>query len=108
MYEIIKKSIADVKELEITPEDITVLFIPDMMEQGLGDEIIVEVGKILDRPRRSIEVLCQIAEGIGKSLVLFTREWKSKEPDLIEVFVEVFGNPEKTAFWISPPKKHKK
>ena len=104
IYETVKKTIVDVKELKITPGQVTVLFIPDLMELGLGDEIIVEIGKLYDKPERTQKVLNQLAEKVGLSLVGFTSStstWLWKKPDLIEVFVETFGVPGKKAYWSS-------
>lgn len=99
MYEMITKTIAGIKELKITTDDITVLFVPDMMEKGLGDEIIVEVSKVLDKPDRTLTVIYKIAESLARAIWVFVCSWEYKLPHRVEVFVEVFGNPQKTALW---------
>lgn len=73
--------------------DMTVLFPPDAMKYGLGQEIIIEVTGLFEGPKRTDEVRYQLAKNIGKAVRLFF-------PDaLIECFVYPF-NP-KQGFWSS-------
>ena len=94
MYEIIKENLLDIKELELKENQITVLFIPDMMEKGLGDEVIIEIGKLFPNPKRTRAVLQRVAEKVGESLNDYFSKPKWTDcwprPDLIECFVETF------------------
>ncbi len=102
MYEAIKKKIVGTEELETTPEEITVLFLPDMMKLGLGDEIIVEIVKRFDKPKITSEVLNNLAEKVGKALIAITSPshgWQWKVPKFMEVSAEIFSNPKKKGLW---------
>lgn len=102
MYETIKEKVAGTEELETTPGEITVLFIPDMMKLGLGNEIIVEIAKRLDKPNITPQVLNNLAEKVGKALITVTSPsngWKWKVPKFIEVSVSIFNNPRIKGLW---------
>lgn len=109
LYENIQEAVVfGIKELELMPKDVTVLFPPDKMAYGLGDEIIVFVDGLFEKPERTDEVRSRLAEKIGKEIKFFferhTSEYEVEKPPIkmpksIEVFIRPF-NP-KTGFWLS-------
>lgn len=74
-------------------EDMTCLFVPDMMKYGLGSEIIVEISGLFKRPERTLQVIDRLASAVGKAV-------SEKFPDAkVECFVYTF-NPAH-GFWSS-------
>lgn len=90
----IVQAVVSVKELGLNGErDMTCLFPKDMMEYGLGEEIIVEVTGLFERPERTEEVRSRLAECLGKVL-------KQHFPKaMVECFVFPFDP--KQGFWTS-------
>jgi hypothetical protein len=71
----------------------TCLFPPDLMKYGLGEEIIIEVTGLFDKPERTDEVRQRLAKSLGENVhVLYPRA-------KVECTVEVI-NPAK-GFWTS-------
>ncbi len=91
-YEIVC-GVVSVRELGLRDEnDMTCLFPPDLMKYGLGQEIIVEVTGLYDKPERTLEVRNKLAGRIGTAV-------KACYPDAkVEVFIYPF-NPEVGGFW---------
>jgi hypothetical protein len=56
-----KNRVADVEELKIKPEQVTIFCPQDLMNQGLGEEIIVFVESLFERPERTDEVKKKLA-----------------------------------------------
>lgn len=102
IYGITTKKISEVEKLRAKPKEreILVLFVPDKMEYGLGNEILVEIKQIPDRPEITSEVLDEVTKRVGRTLKDIAREWKSKEPERIIVLAKVFGNSRKTSVWL--------
>jgi hypothetical protein len=87
------KAVETVSELELKEKDITVLFPKDYMRQGLGEEIIIDVSGLFEKPERTPEVCQKLAEKIGQTVAeMFP---KSK----VECFIRTF-NPS-NGFWTS-------
>jgi len=73
---------------------VTCLFPPDLMQYGLGTEIIVEVTGLFEKPERTPEVRSRLAKNIGARV-------EALYPDAtVEVFIYPF-NPEINGFWKS-------
>ncbi|NCD01010.1 hypothetical protein EOL94_02875 [bacterium] len=73
--------------------EMTCLFVPDLMSYGLGEEVIVEIGGLYDKPERTEKVRQNLAESVGRSV-------KDLYPKArVECFVLTF-NP-KQGFWVS-------
>jgi len=95
LYETILTAIVSVKELNLRESDITVFFPTDMMKKGLGDEIIIFVDGLFEKPERTKKVKDRLAQ----TIVAFTRFFFSrtgkkaniKEPKLVECFVRSFN-----------------
>lgn len=86
LHQNIVRAVVGVEELDVRSEkDITCLFPTDMMEYGLGTEIIVEVTGLYEKPDRTDEVRQRLAERIGQAV-------QEQFPDtkLIECFVYPF------------------
>lgn len=90
-------AVTGIKELGLKDEkDMTILFPTDRMRWGLGEDIIVEIGKLFDKPERTAEVRNRLARNIGEVV-------KTHCPSAyVECFIETF-NPDdpKNAFWAS-------
>ena len=73
-------------------QDMTCLFPPDLMKYGLGEEIIVEVSGLFEKPERTPEVRNRLAQSIGERV-------KTLYPKaMVEVFVVPF-NQNINGFW---------
>lgn len=90
----IVEAVTSISELGLKDEtDMTNLFVPDLMEYGLGKEIIVEISGLFEKPERTPEVLQRLAENVGSAV-------KRLYPDAkVECFVSTF-NPTQ-GFWTS-------
>ena len=99
LTEIFTRAIYGVKELKITEDNISVYFIKDKREKRLGEKINIEVSKIIDNSEITTEVLCEIADKLARELndIILSCKWEI--PDTVGIFIEVFGNPKKVAFW---------
>lgn len=95
LHQRIVAGVIAVPELGLRSEkDMTCLFLPDLMRYGLGEEIIVEVAGLFEKPERTPEVRNRLAQSIG--------EWvKALYPEaMVEVFVHPF-NQNISGFWKS-------
>ena len=93
----IVEAVTSISELGLKDEkDMTNLFVPDLMEYGLGTEIIVEISGLFEKPERTFEVLQRLAENVGKAVKGLYPKAK------VECFVSTF-NP-KQGFWTSDKK----
>jgi phenylpyruvate tautomerase PptA (4-oxalocrotonate tautomerase family) len=97
LYSKIVKAVTSVSELDLKDgKDMTILFVPDLMEYGLGAEIIVEISGLFERPERTPEVLQRLAENVGSAV----KELYPKAK--VECFIYTF-NP-RQGFWTSDQK----
>ncbi len=56
-----------VSELGLHSErDITCLFPPDLMQYGLGEEIIIEISGLFEKPERTRDVRQRLARNVGR------------------------------------------
>ena len=68
LHKTIVAAVVDVSELGLKDEnDMTVLFPPDMMTYGLGQEVIIEISGLYEKPERTDEVLNRLAANVGAS-----------------------------------------
>jgi hypothetical protein len=95
IFKSIVSAVEGVPELGLKGErSMTVLFPKDMMEYGLGTEIIIEVTGLVDKPERTREVRNRLAEQLGQVI-------KSNFPKaMVECYVYPF-NPS-LGFWTIP------
>lgn len=94
LHKAIVKAVVSVTELGLKNEnEMTCLFVPDLMSYGLGDEVIVEIGSLYDKPERTEDVRNNLAKNVGRSV-------KNLYPKArVECFISTF-NP-KQGFWTS-------
>jgi len=81
-----------VKELNLKPKDISCFFPKDLMAKGLGEEIIIFVDGLYERPERNEEVRNKLA-----SAIVHTTHSFFEEANRIECFIKPF-NP-RQGFW---------
>ena len=94
LHQAIVKAVISISELGLKSEkEMTCLFVPDLMSYGLGEEIIIEICGLYDKPERTDNVKQNLSESVGKSV-------KALYPNArVESFVSTF-NP-KQGFWMS-------
>ncbi len=95
LHQNIVAGVVSVPELGLQDEkSVTCLFIPDMMQYGLGSEIVVEVTGLFEKPERTQQVRRLLAAAIGGRVKgLYHKA-------TVEVFVYPFS-PEVSGFWKS-------
>jgi len=94
LHKSIVKAVVSVSELGLKDEnDMTCLFVPDLMSYGLGEEIIVEIGGIFEKSERTDEVRQRLAMSVGKSVSALYPRAK------VECFVSAFIL--RQGFWTS-------
>jgi len=94
VYQSIVSAVVGVSELGLKDQnDVTCLFVPDLMSYGLGDEIIVEICGLFKKPERTEEVRQRLAKNVGVAIKNFYPDAK------IECFVSNFNH--ESGFWTS-------
>lgn len=94
LHQSIVKAVVSVAELGIKSQnDITCLFPPDLMKYGLGEEIIIEVGGLYQKPERTKKVRQRLARNIGEAV----KELYPKAR--VECFITTFDPSQ--GFWTS-------
>jgi CRISPR/Cas system-associated endonuclease Cas3-HD len=69
LHQEIVRAVLSVPELGLRDEkDMTCLFPPDLMQYGLGDEIIVEISALYEKPERTAEVRQCLATRVGEAV----------------------------------------
>ncbi|MFH1169945.1 MAG: hypothetical protein V1704_00015 [Candidatus Vogelbacteria bacterium] len=87
-------AVVELKELGLYSEnDMTVLFPPDRMSYGLGDEIIVEIDGLFQRRERTDDVIRRLAKEVGSTISFLYPQAK------VECFVQTCY--EDRGFWQS-------
>ncbi|MDD5547899.1 MAG: hypothetical protein PHN74_03365 [Candidatus Pacebacteria bacterium] len=79
----IQETVAGVQELRLKKEDVIVFFPKDLVEEGLGEEIIIFVKGLYEKPERTDGVLKNLAKVLGKKVKEF-----HYPNSLVEVLVE--------------------
>jgi phenylpyruvate tautomerase PptA (4-oxalocrotonate tautomerase family) len=95
LYRKILAAVASVRELKINEKSITVLFPPDQMRYGLGEEIIIEIGWFFQKKERTLKVRQRLCLVVASAVKMFYPKAK------VECKVETF-NPKKEAFCVLP------
>lgn len=94
LHKEIVTAVVGVEELGLKNEtEMTCLFPSDMMSYGLGEEVIVEVTGLFEKPERTEEVRNRLAIALGTTVKMVLPK------ALVECFVHPF-NP-KQGFWTS-------
>ena len=94
----IKEEVVQVKELQLTENQVTVVFdSPD----SIMNEVIVEVVGLFENPTRDDEVRLRLARAIGETIkaCLMDSSRESDKTRLIEVFIDPFNRGQ--GFWSS-------
>ena len=87
--------VANVTELGLIKDQVKVFFPPDLLQEGLGEEIIIEIKGLFDKPKeRTNEVRNRLCEKVGCVATAFFPE------ALIEVLIEPPYNPD-WGYWTS-------
>jgi len=69
LHKLIVAAVVSVPEIGLeSKDDMTCLFIPDLMEYGLGEEIIVEISGLSRKFERTREVLQRLAKNTGEAV----------------------------------------
>jgi hypothetical protein len=77
--------------------DVTVLLPADLVEMALGEEIIVEITKIFDKPERDSGVLGMVANRVGSVVAMYALD-NLPQSKFVEVFLETFQKRQTRAF----------
>lgn len=95
LHQTIVGAVCRIQELGLRgQEDMTCLFVPDLMKYGLGEEIIIEIGGLFNKPERTPEVCQRLALSVGASVSALYHNAK------VECFVQTFDPAQ--GFWVSP------
>lgn len=95
LHQAIVAAVVSVSELGLKDEtEMTCLFVPDLMVYGLGDEIIVEITGLFEKPERTEEVLQQLAKNVGQAV-------KELYPETNKIECLVYSFNPKQGFWTS-------
>jgi hypothetical protein len=66
LHRTIVAAVVSVSELKLKDQnDMIMLFPPDLMQYGLGTEIIIEIGGLFEKPERTEEVRQRLAKTVG-------------------------------------------
>lgn len=83
----IVQAFTEIVELDVKSEkDITCLFPSDMMEYGLGTEIVIEVTGLFENPNRTDDVRGRLAENLVRAI----RE-HFPDAEMVECFIYPFN-----------------
>jgi hypothetical protein len=94
------KAVYTIPELELKPGDISVFFPGDLMHSGLGEEIIIFVEGLFEKPERTEDVRQRLA----KDLIAVAYKYFSSS-NLIECLVRPFNPKSGFAYHFQPKKK---
>lgn len=94
LHQAIVRVVTAIKALGLRDQnDMTCLFVPDLMSYGLGEEIIVEIGGLFMKLERTPEVRQSLAASVGKAVKKLYPEAK------VECFITSFDLSQ--GFWTS-------
>lgn len=69
LHRTIVKAVTAIKELGLQDEnDMTCLFPSDLMSYGLGEEIIIEINGLFEKPERTVKVHQRLAASVGAAV----------------------------------------
>lgn len=95
LHRMVVEAVVSVRELGLKDQnDMTVLFPADMMQYGLGEEIIVEI-EMFEKPERSPEVKRRLTQNVGMAVKMLYPKAKV-ESGPVKTF-----RPEMDGFWSS-------
>ncbi len=95
LHNSIVEAVTSIKELGLKDEkDLTNLFVPDLMQYGLGTEIIIEITGLFMKPERTQEVRNRLAEAVGKAV-------KNLYPETEKVECLIYSFNPADGFWTS-------
>ncbi|MBI4119980.1 MAG: hypothetical protein HY454_00780 [Parcubacteria group bacterium] len=85
--------LVEIRELHLTPDNVSVFFPPDRMKTGLGEEVVIFVEGLFFVPERTFEVKSRLARWlVGATRDLF--------PNIktVECFVRTFRQEEDASY----------
>jgi hypothetical protein len=85
----LRDATALITELNLTHDQVSVFFPPDRLTKGLGEEIIINVVGLFDKPERTPDVRKRLAEMLVKAAQFYLNE-AGFFPQLVEAFVNPF------------------
>lgn len=85
-WEALRYSVASVEGLNIKIDQVSVFFPPDRLKNGLGEEIIIFVKGLFQRPERTEKVRQNLAKIVAKTVKSFF-----PKTNTVECFVEPFN-----------------
>jgi hypothetical protein len=78
---------ASIRDLEIEKDQVSCFFPRDLLPTGLGEEIIIYVDSLFDRPSRTIDVQNQLAA----ALVRITDHHFTRDPLIVKCYIRPFN-----------------
>jgi len=95
LHQTIVGAVCKIRELGFRgQEDMTCLFVPDLMQYGLGGKIIIEIGGFFNKAERTPGFCQRLALSVGTSVCNLYRNAR------VECFVQTFDPVQ--GFWASP------
>lgn len=94
IWKSLRLTVADISDLDLKKEQVTVFFPSDLLQDGLGEEIIITIRGLFKKSKRTNKVrniLC-------REVAIVARAFFPKA--LVEVLIDPPYNPEK-GFWTS-------
>lgn len=81
----LKAAVVSVTALGLTPDEVSVFFPTDRLKVGLGEEVIVFVDGVFEKPERTPIVRAELAQVVGNKVKSFFPK------AFVEVFVRGFN-----------------
>lgn len=100
----IRFGVASLPDLALTANDVTVFFPTDRLQIGLGEEIIVEVTGLYEKPGRDEIVRRSLAELLAR-VVAGRLGWRLPQLKMVEVLISTFNPQSGFARWDRPKEK---
>ncbi len=95
----IQSGIASIPELELQASEISVFFPRDLVQLGLGEEVIVSIERLFEKPERTLKIRQRLALSVASVIEDFALA-HLPQCKLVEIFVNTF-NPETEGFSIA-------
>ena len=96
--ESIVTAVTNIKELNLTKDDISFSFLEDSSVTSENIPIIIIAELLFKKPERTSEVIQRMASAIGQGFQATISQWRTLPLPKLEVAVKKF-DPEKDGFW---------
>ena len=70
----VKEKVAEVEPLQLTPDQVYVAFHADMLQEGLGEKVVVVICGLNEKPERTEAVRNHLAQTVGERVKTFFPE----------------------------------